>query len=172
MRQSGRQWQILLRETMKLMGFAQLISDQSVYHAIDNYNEIVIVAIYVDDLYIFCKNVKTAEKFCDKLAENFKLKKLGIATNILGMQIEHTSEHIIMHQEKYIDEMLQKFKMNDCKPVGTPILPGSDNKVDDSDVKPELSTHLYMQIIGSLLHLSNSTRPDIAHAVSFLSAKM
>jgi len=167
MKQSGRQWQILLRETMKLLGFTQLASDQCVYQSKDKHNNAIIVAIYVDDLYIFCKNVETAEAFCDKLAESFKLKKLGIATNILGMQIEYTSEHIIMHQEKYIVEMLEKFKMSDCKSVSTPILSGSE-----SGSKSDLTTHLYMQVIGSLLHLSNSTRPDIAYAISILAAKM
>jgi hypothetical protein len=88
------------------------------------------------------------------------------------MQIEYTPEYIIMHQEKYILEMLDKFKMSECKPVSTPIVPGSELQKDDTELKSNLTTHLYMQIIGSLLHLSNSTRPDIAYAISILAANM
>jgi hypothetical protein len=172
MKQSGRQWQILLRTTMELLGFKALAVDQCVYHSIDKDGKIIIVAIYVDDFFICAKDVNTAENFCDNLAKYFKLKKLGIATNILGMQIEYTQTHLIMHQSKYISEILDKFNMNDCKPVSTPIVPGHDAYTDESPPRPDLSTNLYMQAIGCLLHLSNSTRPDIVYAVSILSAKM
>nr|GEV57790.1 ribonuclease H-like domain-containing protein [Tanacetum cinerariifolium] len=64
-------------------------------------------------------------------------------------------------QEKYIDEILRKFKYTDVKPASTPmdkekaLLKDSDG--DDVDV------YLYGSMIGSLMYLTSS-RPDIIFA--------
>jgi hypothetical protein len=171
MKQSGRQWQILLRNQMENLGFKNLAADQCVYHSSIKNDEIYI-AIYVDDFFIFTADIKTAENFCDDLAKTFKLKKLGIAERILGMQLKYTPDSIHMHQEKYIEEVLKKFNMSDCKPVSTPIVTGHNSTEDESSPREDLSNNLYMQVIGALLHISNSTRPDITYTVSILAAKM
>ncbi|XP_072156740.1 uncharacterized protein [Bemisia tabaci] len=58
--------------------------------------------------------------------------------------------------------------MSDCKPVSTPMEPGqmierTGNSADDFP---------YRQAVGSLLYLSNKTRPDISFAVSYASRHM
>nr|GEV90485.1 putative reverse transcriptase domain-containing protein [Tanacetum cinerariifolium] len=66
-------------------------------------------------------------------------------------------------QDKYVDEILRKFKYEDVKPTSTPtnkekaLLKESDG--DDVDV------HLYKSMIGSLMYLTSS-RPAIVFAVS------
>lgn len=67
-------------------------------------------------------------------------------------------------------EILERFGMSDCKPVGTP-----------SDTSVKLSTKIvndkidltgkipYQEAVGSLLHLTWGTRPDIAFAVNDVS---
>ena len=37
------------------------------------------------------------------------------------IKIERTSSEIKMNQEKYIEKLLETFKMNNCKPIGTPL---------------------------------------------------
>ena len=64
---------------------------------------------------------------------------------------------------------LQKvsFKMQDCKPVSTPVDTSSKRVVaeDDDECFNQL---LYQSAIGSLLYLSVSTIPDITYAVGNL----
>ena len=39
----------------------------------------------------------------------------------LGMKVLQSSDGIFIRQQKYILDILNRFKMQDCKPVSTPI---------------------------------------------------
>lgn len=63
--------------------------------------------------------------------------------------------------------------MVDCKPALTPLnssikLTKSMSPKDEEERK-EMSNKPYRSLIGSLMYLATSTRPDIIHAVSLLS---
>jgi hypothetical protein len=76
--------------------------------------------------------------------------------------------------------VLERFRMQDCKPVFTPQVPGSnltkdppppaDGVVveDDDDVDPVR----YRELVGSLMYAATCTRPDIAAAVGRLARYM
>nr|GEX23438.1 putative ribonuclease H-like domain-containing protein [Tanacetum cinerariifolium] len=74
------------------------------------------------------------------------------------LQVKQKSDGIFISQDKYVDEILRKFKYEDVKTASTPmdkekaLLKDSDG--DDVDV------HLYMFMIGSLMYLTSS-RPYI-----------
>ena len=71
-----------------------------------------------------------------------------------------------MNQSRYIEKILPKFGMGDCKPRSTPcemdIMKTSD-KVNLIDSKP------YREIIGSLIYIIVAIRPDICYTVTRLS---
>ena len=73
-----------------------------------------------------------------------------------------------MHQSKYIDQMLDKFRMNDCKPKAAPC-EMNVNKLRISDSKPLEDSCQNRQIVGSLIYLMTCTRPDVCYSVSMLS---
>ena len=67
-----------------------------------------------------------------------------------------------IHQEKYTKDILKKFKMDECKPIKTPM--ETNGHLDlDVDGKP-VDQSLYRSMIGSLLYLTAS-RPDIMFSV-------
>ena len=70
-----------------------------------------------------------------------------------------------MNQSRYIEKILSKFGMADCKPCSTPcemdIIKTSD-KVDLIESKP-------YEIIGSLIYIMVATRLDICYTVTRLS---
>ena len=59
-------------------------------------------------------------------------------------------------------EILKKFMMEDCKPVGTPMVVGY--KLSKEDESVDVDQKLYRSMIGSLLYLT-ATRLDILHSV-------
>lgn len=66
--------------------------------------------------------------------------------------------------------MLKKFGMDDCKPIGTPT--DVSQKLSLSEVSGEntlVGKVPYQRAIGSLLYVSERTRPDIAFAVNYAS---
>ena len=58
--------------------------------------------------------------------------------------------------------MLKKFQMEDCKPVGTPIVTGC--KLSNRDDSESVEQKIYISMICSLLYVT-TTRPDVMNAV-------
>ena len=86
-----------------------------------------------------------------------------------GMEVLQCSDEIFICQQKYISDILNRFKMQDCKPVSTPISIGVKLAKDEDSEKEDDS--MYRSLIGSLLYLTAS-RPHILFVVSLLSRFM
>lgn len=84
----------------------------------------------------------------------------------MRVNIDKKNNVCTLDQEQYIDQLLIKFNMLNCKEASTPMESklniGKYNNVKDPNLP-------YQQLIGSLMYLSVLTRPDIAFSVSFLS---
>jgi hypothetical protein len=76
-------------------------------------------------------------------------------------------ESIFLDQEVYIKRTLKEFQMHESRPVATPHEP-NQKRIDDSPA----SQAPYRNAVGYLMHLSNSTRPDITEAVNSASINM
>ena len=100
------------------------------------------------------------------LSSNFDMKDLGLVDFILGIQIKRNNEGYILTQSHYVDKVLNKYGQVNCKVVVTPFDANCKLKKNVGDVVSQLE---YSQIIGSLMYLMNSTRPNIAYSVSRLS---
>ena len=101
----------------------------------------------------------------------FEVKDLGPASHFLGMTIERRDDSgYSLTQPKYVDDMLERFEMSNCKPAVTPMLVGQ--KFSKTVGKPLGADNQYQALVGSLLYLSVNTRPDISHAVGILSRFM
>ncbi|KAH9781528.1 hypothetical protein KPL71_008509 [Citrus sinensis] len=93
-------------------------------------------------------------------------KDMGEADVILGIKITKTSDSFRLSQEHYVEKMLRRFGYYDKKLVSTPYDANTHLK---KNLKQSVDQLRYAQIIGSLMYLMNSTRPDIAYAVGRLS---
>jgi hypothetical protein len=82
-------------------------------------------------------------------------------TFFLRFQIKQMREGIFISQEKYTKD-LKRFKMDEYKPIKTPMPSNGDLNLDEEG-NPVDQT-LYHSIIGSLLYLTTS-RPDIMFSV-------
>jgi len=68
----------------------------------------------------------------------------------------------MIHQQKYVKELIKRFGMESAKPIDTPISPSTKLVVDDRS--PLVKEKSYRGMIGSLLYLTAS-RPDIVFSV-------
>ena len=91
----------------------------------------------------------------------FEMSLLGELKFFLGLRISHLDNGIFISQSKYIKEMLEKFRMDDCKPVSTPIIIGCKLRKDDES--KEVDQKMYRSMIGSLLYVT-TLRPDVMQA--------
>lgn len=75
---------------------------------------------------------------------------------------------IHIERSVYVANILKRFNMSDCKLVCTPF--DINNKLTNPTSNTNQFSNIpYQKTIGSLLHLVQGTRPDIAYAVNFLS---
>ncbi|XP_071902719.1 secreted RxLR effector protein 161-like [Coffea arabica] len=88
------------------------------------------------------------------------------AKMILGVKIIRRGNGIVLSQEHYTERLLRKFKNYDVTPVSTPYDANTQLKKNNSD---PIAQSKYAQIIGSLMHLMNFTRLEIAYVVCRLS---
>lgn len=126
-----------------------------------------IVTLYVDDFFIFSNDSNETKHLKQVLSNHFKLKDLGEIKKYLGVNVtvNKSERKISLSQKDYIDQLLHKFNMSQCKTVQTSI----ENKLHASNDDICVGKFPYQQIIGCLMYLAVLTRPDIAYAVSFLS---
>ncbi|MBW0461213.1 hypothetical protein O181_000928 [Austropuccinia psidii MF-1] len=97
------------------------------------------------------------------------MKDLGDLKYVLGMKVtrNRSMKTISLTQELYIDNLLNDFGMQDCKPVSTPLVPSSRlNPFSNEEINP--ASINYCRAVGLLNYLFSCTRPDIAFAASCL----
>jgi hypothetical protein len=103
------------------------------------------------------------------LASEFDMKDLGLMHYFLGLEVWQRDGEIFLGQGKYTVEILKRFRMQDCRPMSTPMV--TNWKKIDASKQEAVDPTLYRQLIGSLMYLVN-TRPDICFAVNTLSQFM
>ena len=80
------------------------------------------MTLYVDDMLVIIghdENIILA--FKDALQKTFEMSDLGLLHYYLGIQFVQTEEDIYMYQTKYLHKILEKFGMQNCKPISTPV---------------------------------------------------
>jgi len=87
---------------------------------------------------------------------------MGEPNFFLGLQIKQTSNGIMIHQQKYVKELIKQFRMESAKPIDTPIFSSTRLVMDDGS--PSVEEKSYMRMIVSPLYLTTS-KPDIVFSV-------
>ena len=75
----------------------------------------------------------------------------------------HIDGGMALCQTKYIETLLQRFGLEECKPIATPMETGL--RVSLHDAEDAFDIVLYHQVVGCLIYVC-ITRPDIQFAVS------
>ena len=166
LKQSSRAWYKKVDDCLTSIGYKRSKIESCLYTK-NNNNSKTFVTLYVDDFFIFSNDNVETDNLKKTLASQFKVKDLGEIKQCLGMNVnvDKANGVITLSQENYINQLLNKFLMTDCKTADTPM----ETKLNICKEENCKSTTPYQQLIGSLMYLSVLTRPDITYSVSFLS---
>ena len=119
--------------------------------------------IYVDDILLTgCS--ERMDKVIESLKKEFNAKDMGDVTNYLGIEVKRSSETLQLTQTKLINKILEEFKMTDCNGTSTPM----ETTLQITEGEPIIQVP-YRKLIGSLMYIATTTRPDIMFCVSYLS---
>ncbi|MFS7999224.1 putative RNA-directed DNA polymerase [Helianthus anomalus] len=172
LKQSGRMWYNRLSDYLTSKGYTNNLICPCVFIK-KTTSGYVIIAVYVDDLNIIGTQKEIHEAII-LLKKEFEMKDLGKTKYCLGLQIEHMSNGILVHQTNYTEKLLKRFNMDKANPLSTPMVVRSLNVENDpfrpcegneEVLGPEVP---YLSAIGALMYLTNCTRPDISFAVNLL----
>lgn len=108
--------------------------------------------VYVDDL-LFTGDSKHVERFKDFISTAYKVKLQGPAKHFCGIQVPRASKSIQLCQPDYIQNLLKRFNMVDCKlakaPMVCELLPAEAEKQDSATA----TKFEYRKFVGSLMFL-------------------
>jgi len=107
--------------------------------------------------------------FKNSMMADFDMTDLEKMKYFLGIKVVQTAIGFFIEQKKYAQEVLERFHMENCNPVGTPTEPGLKLS-NDLDGEMVNSTY-FKQIVGRLMYLI-ATRPDIMYAVCLINKYM
>eukprot|EP00253_Pinus_taeda_P016070 PITA_16070 len=114
-------------------------------------------------------DVYLIENFKTSMKEEFETTDMGLLRYFLGIEVDQNENGIFISQEKYVNEVLGRFNMQECKATITPTVMGL--KLSKEDNNKDFDPSLYKSIVGSLMYLT-ATRPDIIFVVSLISRFM
>ncbi|KAI3672634.1 hypothetical protein L6452_38730 [Arctium lappa] len=157
LKQAPRAWYDVLSNFLVKSGFSKGTVDTTLFIKKEK-GDIILIQIYVDDIIFGSTNTKYCKNFANLMVSRFQMNLMGEMNFFLGLQVKQFSTGIFINQSKYIRDILRKFQMENSKPIGTPMAPGTKISTDPSGKAVDIRT--YRGMIGSLMYLTSS-RPYI-----------
>ncbi|GJV13849.1 retrovirus-related pol polyprotein from transposon TNT 1-94 [Tanacetum coccineum] len=124
-------------------------------------DDILVVQVHVDDIIFGSTNPRYTQLFSDLMKSRFEMSMMGEMMFFLGLQVNQSPRGIFINQSNYVLEILKKYRMETCDPIGTP-MEIKDN-LDLDEIRTLVDATKYHSMIGALMYLTLS-RPDIVHA--------
>ena len=177
LKQAPRAWNKRLDDFLKGKGFYQCLNDTAIYTKGEG-DDKVILAVYVDDILLISKKICGVNEVKGDLSREFEMVDFEEVESILGIQITRSMEEgwLELDQKRYVEVILSKFHMSDCKGVTIPLEGGlkytKEQEAITEEERREMESIPFRQAIGSLMYLMVCTRPDLAASIGVFSKFM
>ena len=177
LKQSPRMWYQQFDTFIWGLGFTRSKANHCVYFKLIG-DHVIYLVLYVDDMLLVGNEKKIIQDLKAHFSSKFDMQDLGVAKYILGMEIKRgrTKRKLWLSQRKYVETILQRFNMQDSKPVKVHIPVGVKLPVEEcpktQEEEEDMSHVPYASTVSSLMYAMVCTKLDIAHAVGVLSRFM
>ena len=129
------------------------------------------ILVWVDDIIVASRSKTVVSDVKKALEATFHIEDRGRLHWFLGLRIRRVEGKVTGDQERYIETMLERFQIDQCKPARTPAgLNLKAQRAQNGD--EEVDQRIYGSLVGSLLYLAKQTRPDIMFTVNIPSRHM
>jgi hypothetical protein len=125
----------------------------------------IFILVYVDDIIVASSKQEDVTTLLHNLKKDFLLKDLGDPHFFLRIEVNKTRDGLVLTQQIYAQDLMQKSGMSNCKPASTPLCTSEKLSLHrGSQLGPKDATQ-YRSIVGAQQYLT-LTRPDIAFCVN------
>ena len=134
-------------------------------------DEVCFVCVYVDDILLASNSQDLVQFLVKKICERFKVGSKGEIDTFCGMQVKRSRSKRQLHlsEPSKVERMIENFGMGEAKEKKVPIC---EDVSETQDVCDQEILSSYQQLVGQLLYLSTTVRPDLGHAAAVLSRHM
>ena len=177
MKQASRIWNQTFHNAVSQYGFERVPCEWCVYRRTSPTGT-VIFAVHVDNIIATGSSTDEINLFRDFLKSQWEITELGQPKFVLGIAItrDHSARTVSLSQTAKIDQLVEEYGQTDARPTDVPMVPGTQLRRPDktapvpSEIADWIERTPYRSLVGSLMHLSVATRPDISYAVGRLSS--
>ncbi|KAG2875815.1 hypothetical protein PC117_g27363 [Phytophthora cactorum] len=169
LKQASRVWNETFDEFVCSIGFQVSAFDPCLYIKVVD-GHCVLVLVYVDDVLITGSSPELIARTKTDLKTRFEMTDSGKCAFVLGIElVDGPDGSVTMCQRRYVDDILKRFAMDECKAVVSPV--DMSTRLVPSDAATKVNAP-FREAVGALMHLMTATRPDIAYAVGYVSRFM
>uniref|UniRef100_H3H8Q5 Reverse transcriptase Ty1/copia-type domain-containing protein n=1 Tax=Phytophthora ramorum TaxID=164328 RepID=H3H8Q5_PHYRM len=164
LKQASRVWNETFDEFMCSIGFQVSAFDPCLYIKVVDGQ---CVLVYVDDVLITGSSPELISRTKTDLKTRFEMTDSGKCAFVLGIElVDGPDGSVTMCQRRYVDDILKRFAMDECKAVVSPV--DMSTRLVPSDAATKVNAP-FREAVGALM---TATRPDIAYAVGYVSRFM
>lgn len=168
LKQAPRAWYSRIEGYFLSQGFEKCYCEHTLFVKKRD-GEVLLVSLYVDDLIYTRSSKALLDEFKSSMMKEFAMTDLGKMKFFLGVEVIQDSQGIFINQQKYAEELLKKYGMEDCNSVKNPIVPG--HKLSKLGAGEAVDPTMFKELVGSLRYLT-ATRPDLIYSVNLVSRYM
>jgi hypothetical protein len=120
LKQAPRAWNHRFAAFLLTLGFVEAKSDTSLFiyhHGADT----AYLLLYVDDIVLTASSEPLIRRIITALQQKFAMKDLGVLHHFLGVTVEPHPAGLLLHQQQYTRDILERAGMTDCNPCSTPV---------------------------------------------------
>jgi len=168
LKQAAREWYLAFINALSAAGFTRSAADPCLLCKKIG-DEMVYILVYVDDLLVIGPTAADVKAAKAVVLGHFKARDMGEPEWFLGMHIirDRAAGTITLSQRQYATTLVERYGMGDANRTTLPMPVGSRLRREGAALEGA-NKAAYPEMIGALLYLATSTRPDIAYAVARL----
>jgi len=171
-KQAGRLLGIKLDKELQEMGAVRSKVVPCLYKWHHPVHGCIFILVYVDDVIVAGEKVAGVEDVKRFVSSKFEVRDMGEVEKFIGMKVMRNlaAKTLTLSNPGHTATLREAFGMDKATPHKTPMASGVTLTNAGGGLLPE--GNRYAELVGSLLCLSTTTRPDIAFAMGVLSRIM
>lgn len=132
LKQAPRAWNARIDEHFLDNGFMKCPYEHALLKT-DASANMLLVCLYVDDLIFTGNNEAMFDQFKKSMIMEFQMTDIGLIAHFLGIEVVQNEDGIFICQSSYAKQILEKFHIEACNPVNTPVDSGLELKKCSTD---------------------------------------
>ncbi len=171
---SSRNWFLFFKDRMTEKSFTQCPVEPCVFTR-KTERGIIIIGLYVDDLIILYSDDEEVREFTDQIQAEFDFTVQETLTDMCGIEVDDQPGHVTLTLKEMITSMAERMLTPEelqtiAYVPASDILPKLVDAAAESKSTPDPKMHAtYRKIVGELLYVDTTVRPDVSYAVGMLS---